>query len=209
MDSTYPLTEQLRSYAGGNRGTVDALVREILPKMKRIAASKLRRERDGHPMTPTELVGEVWASNLHRCHWEIKDRNHFFSIVGLTMQNALTDLARRRLAERRGKGAPHISLDSISIREQPSVANAEQVIEIGILLEKLAIEDKRVAAIVQWHYVAGFSLEEIASETGLTLRQVRHLWHKGKKWLAARMVSRKSAPKPRPEDPGQSVPQTA
>jgi RNA polymerase sigma factor (TIGR02999 family) len=202
MDSPYPLTEELRSYARGDRKSVNPLVEEILPRMKRIAASKLNRERAAIPVTPTDLVGEVWAGSLHRGRWQIENRNQFFAIVGLAMQNVLTDMARRRLAERRGNGAIHVSLEMVTAADQPTAANAEEVVLIGLLLEQLARENERVAAVVRSHYVAGYSLEEIASESGLTLRQVRHLWHKGKLWLAKRLASQRPCFKPGPPDPG-------
>jgi len=202
MDSPYPLTEQLRSYASGSRESVDAMVEEILPRMKRIAASKLSREHAGIPVTPTDLVGEAWAGGLHRGRWQIENRRHFFAIVGLAMQNVLTDMARRRLAERRGSGAAHVSLESVTAADQPSAANAEEVILIGILLEQLARENQRVAAVVRSHYVAGYSLEEIARESGLTLRQVRHLWSKGKLWLATRLASKRARFNSDPQDRG-------
>jgi DNA-directed RNA polymerase specialized sigma24 family protein len=36
---------------------------------------------------------------------------------------------------------------------------------------------------VDMHYFSGFTLEEIAKETGLTLKQVRTRWERGMKWL--------------------------
>jgi DNA-directed RNA polymerase specialized sigma24 family protein len=37
--------------------------------------------------------------------------------------------------------------------------------------------------VVDMHYFSGFTLEEIAAETGLSFRQVRTRWDKGQKWL--------------------------
>jgi DNA-directed RNA polymerase specialized sigma24 family protein len=39
------------------------------------------------------------------------------------------------------------------------------------------------------HYFAGFTLQEISDVTGLTFRQVRHLWEKGRDWLKDRLRS--------------------
>ena len=189
MDPAISLTGQLRLFSSGQREIGDSLLREIFPRMRQIAARKLRKEYATPAVTPTDLIGETWLASLHRGKWNIEDREHFFSIVGLAMQNVLTDMARRRLAQRRGSGAAHISLEEISPGRQPASAGAEQVIEISLLLQKLANGDARAASIVRMHYVLGLSLEEVAAATGLTLRQVRHQWQKGKLWLAAQLAS--------------------
>ena len=201
MDSPTSLTERLRSYATGDRNSANVLILEIFPRLRRIAAAKLKSEQAGTQVTPTDLVGEVWATSLHRGYGQVENREHFFSIVGKAMQNVLTDMARKRLAARRGKGASHVSLESVSEIEEPMAVSAEQIVILGQLLDQLAKKDAQVALIVQLHYLAGFSLEEIVAETGLTLRQVRHRWQKGKEWLAIRLASGPSQFRPKPQDP--------
>lgn len=190
MHAVSSLTGQLRLYANGHHEAADSLFREILPRLREIAIRKLSKERFVAPVTPTELIDETWLASLRRGGWKIESREHFFSIVGIAMENVLTDMARRRLAQRRGKGAVHVSLDEVSVSQQPGSANAEQILAISMLLEKLAKADAMAAFVVRLHYFIGFSLEEIAKQTGLSLRQVRHRWEKGKLWLAARLVPR-------------------
>ena len=54
-------------------------------------------------------------------------------------------------------------------------------------MEKLKKYDLVCARIVAMHYFVGFTLEEIADITGLTFRQVRHRWEKGRDWLKDRL----------------------
>jgi len=190
MDAASSLTGRLRLYSGGQRETADSILREIFPRLREIAARRLSRERFAPQVTPTELIGETWLASLHRGRWTIENREHFFSIVGLAMEHVLIDMARKRLAQRRGKNAMHLSLDDISPSQQPFTAEAEEILAIAMLLAKLDKADAKVAYVVRLHYVAGFNLEEIAAETGLTLRQVRHRWEKGKIWLATRLSTR-------------------
>jgi RNA polymerase sigma factor (TIGR02999 family) len=189
MPAEVSLTGQLRLYSNGSREGADSMFREILPRLREIAARKLSKERFLAPLSPTELIGETWLASLRRGRWKIENREHFFSIVGLAMENVLTDMARRRLAQRRGKGVVALSLDDLSPGQQPSSAEAEQVLAISMLLEKLARADASAANVVRLHYLAGFSLEEIAHQTGSSLRQVRHRWEKGKLWLAKRLTA--------------------
>jgi len=41
--------------------------------------------------------------------------------------------------------------------------------------------------VVDMHYFAGFTLDEIVQITGLSFRQVRHRWEKGRDWLKDRI----------------------
>jgi RNA polymerase sigma factor (TIGR02999 family) len=186
MQSPQSLTGQLQLYFNGEREGGDSIVREIMPRLREVAARKLGRQ--GNRITPSELIGETWLTRIHQGRWKIDDREHFFAIAGLAMEHVLTDMARRRLAARRGSGAVHVPLDEVSPCHQPIAANAEQVVAIGILMAQLAEVDEMCAAIVRAHYFVGFSLEEIAERTGLSLRQVCHRWEKGKLWLATRLA---------------------
>jgi RNA polymerase sigma factor (TIGR02999 family) len=185
MQGLQSLTGQLRLYASGQREYGDSMLREMFPRLRQIASKRLARERFP-AFTPTELIGETWLTRLHRGGWRIESREHFFGIVSRAMRNVLTDTARKRLARVRGMGAEHLSLDQAS--ELRSHADgAEEVLAIGDLMEKLERDHPQVALVVHLHYVIGFGLEEIAAETGLSLRQVRHRWQKGKVWLATRL----------------------
>lgn len=191
MEAATSLTGRLRLYSGGDRNVADAILEEIFPRLREIAARRLSRERSSPPVTPTELIGETWLSSLHRGRWSIANREHFFAIAGLAMEHVLIDMARKRLAQRRGQGAFQLSLEEISTSQQPAAADAEEVLVIAMLLGKLETLDAKSAFVVRMHYVAGFSLQEIAEHTGWTLRQVRHRWEKGKIWLASRLSTRK------------------
>jgi RNA polymerase sigma factor (TIGR02999 family) len=188
MDSSISLTGQLRLYADGYREVGDSILDEIFPRLRQIAMWKLARRDFRNAFTPTELVGETWLTRLHRGNWNIESRDHFFCVAGKAMQQVLLDLARKQLTERRGGGAVHFSIDELTRSSEPSEANAEQVVAIGMLIGQLAEQDACTAVIVQAHYIAGYELQEIAEITGLSLRKVRYRWEKGKMWLAARLV---------------------
>ena len=189
MQTANSLTGQLHLYSSGQREVGDSMLREMFPRLRQIATRRLSRER--YPsFTPTELIGETWLTRLHRGGWRVESREHFFGIVSQAMKHVLTDVARKRLTRARGKGAEHLSLDEAA-ELRSNVPGAEEVLAIGMLMEKLEEINPEVALVVHLHYIAGFDLEEIATETGLSLRQVRHRWHKGKVWLATRLLPKR------------------
>jgi RNA polymerase sigma factor (TIGR02999 family) len=177
------LTEQLRRYSAGDRDIAEAVLREVLPRLHQIAVRELNRERFMAPLDPTELIHEVWMKNIRKGGWKLESREHFYAIAGQAMRWVLVDFARSRLAQRRGDGQPTTPLDFAPAMADASTANLEATVQIGILMEKLAKANPAAARIVDLHYFAGFTLEEIAEITGLSARQARHQWKKGRDWL--------------------------
>jgi RNA polymerase sigma-70 factor, ECF subfamily len=185
MEVPVSLTEQLQAFSAGDRKAAEAVLREILPKLHELAVRHLRKERYVAPVSPTELINEVWLRHIHKGGWNIQNREHFYAIAGRAMRRVLVDFARSRLALKRGGMDPAGPLDAA---EPVDTQNAEQIVEIGLLMEKLAKSQPKTSRIVDLHYFAGFSFEEIAEITGLSQRQIRHLWAKGRDWLKGRMT---------------------
>ena len=183
MSLNTSLTERLNSFMRGDAAAADALLREVLPKLHEIAVRELRRERYMAPLSKTELIHEVWLSNLSKGGWRIHDQGHFYALASLAMRLVLVDLARKRLAARRGAGETVLPLEDSAALLGTTVQDAQQIVEIGILMERLEAKDSDAARMVDMHYFSGFTLEEIAKETGLTLRQVRSRWERGIRWL--------------------------
>ena len=200
MDPAISLTEQLQAFSRGDREMAEAILREVLPKLHQLAVRHLRRERYLAPVSPTELINEVWLRHMHKGGWHIRSRDHFYAIAGCAMRRVLVDFARTRLALKRGAFDVPVLLDQAA-DEQPDPASASQIVEIGLLMEKMGKARPEAVQVVDMHYFAGFSLEEISEITGLSLRQVRHRWEKGRDWLKDHMMPRK--------DRAQSVPRTA
>ncbi len=191
MAGTVSLTQQLQSFMQGDSAAADALLREVLPKLHEIAVRELKRERYVAPLSKTELIHEIWLSSLSRGGWQIRDRGHFFALACLAMRRVLVDLARKRLAARRGGGEATLSMDAHSWAA-PSIGDAQQIVEIGIAMERLEAEDPQAARVVDMHYFSGATLEEIAKETGLTFRQVRSRWERGRDALKRTLRGRRS-----------------
>jgi RNA polymerase sigma factor (TIGR02999 family) len=186
MEIPLNLTEQLQRFSGGDREIANELLREILPELHRIAVRALGRERYVIPFTPTELINEAWVRSFHKGGWEITSRAHFYSVAALVMRHVLIDLARGRMAQRRGDGDVPVPLLESDEDAQVSPDHAT-LVEMGMLMDRLEVEHPEWARVVDLHYFAGFTLEEIAEKTGLTLRQVRHRWAKGRDWLKDRL----------------------
>lgn len=187
MGAALTLTEQLRLFSDGEREIAESVLRQVLPKLHEIAVRELRRERYIAPLSPTELINEVWLRSLRKGGWQIENREHFYAIAALAMRRVLVDFARIRLAQRRGEGEASEPLEEQRGVSSPNDGDSESILQIGMLMDKLEKSDREAARIVDMHYFAGFTFEEIAEITGLTFRQVRHRWERGRDWLKDRM----------------------
>jgi RNA polymerase sigma factor (TIGR02999 family) len=168
---------------GGGRESAEAILLEILPKLRQIAERQLARERVLRPVSPTELINEIWIRNLHNGGWKIESRKHFYSIVGIAMRRVLVDLARKRLTRKRGDGRHAESITAETPELRFSEPSPEQIVSLGLLMERLEEEHPTAARVVDLHHFAGFTFEEISDQLGLKPRQVRHLWNQGRDWL--------------------------
>jgi RNA polymerase sigma factor (TIGR02999 family) len=186
MTTEVSLTRQLQLFFEGDQAGADALMREIMPKLHEMASQKLSREARNPPLSPTELIQELWLRNLSKARWQIHNQGHFYAIVSLAMRRVLIDFARRRLAERRSGEEEALSLSNVEPVTGGN-ANPQQIIEIGIIMERLDDVDSDAARIVDMHYFGGFTLQEIAESTKLTFRQVRSRWERGLKFLRKSM----------------------
>ena len=200
MDSNASLTKRLQLFMEGDAAAADALLNEILPKLRDIALRELRRERYIAPISKTELINELWLSNLAKGGWQIRNRGHFYALASMAMRRVLVDMARKRLTLRRGGRESTVSLDETEPVLEAPAQDAEQIVEIGILMDRLDSKDADAARMLDMHYFSGFTLEEIASETGLTVRQVRLRWERGMKWLKRMLyATKRDAPSPSPD----------
>jgi RNA polymerase sigma factor (TIGR02999 family) len=94
----------------------------------------------------------------------------------------IVDFARERLAQRRGGGALHVTLNT-DIAEAMS-AGEEQILQIHDALESLAAHDERLVRVVEMRYFGGMSEVEIAAALDVHVRTVRRDWEKARLLLA-------------------------
>jgi RNA polymerase sigma factor (TIGR02999 family) len=134
----------------------------------------------GQILQPTALVNELYLKLMGGYAVDWKDRAHFFAVASLGMRQILIDHIKRDSAEKRGGGAPHISLDeSVAIIE-------DRRINLLILDEALAALEKiqpRWAQVVVCRYFGGMTEEEIAEALGVCSRTVKRDWKFARAWL--------------------------
>ena len=151
----------------------------VYKELRRLAASKMARDRAGLNMQPTSLVHEAW---LRLGGGEFQNRQHFFAAAAQAMRRILVERARRKQAEKRGGGeAAHVDIDEIEIIAAP--AKDEETLAVDEALERLAVHDPRQAELVKLRYFVGLSFDEAAEILGISVRTAKGEWAHARAWL--------------------------
>jgi RNA polymerase sigma factor (TIGR02999 family) len=181
------LTRLLEAWRRGDAAAADELVPLVYAELRRMAAAKMRGERDGHTLQPTALVHEAWLRLMkqHDAGWQ--NRDQFFAIAAQAMRRILVDHARRRHAAKRGDGDAAVDLDEVARALTVSLPD-ERLLALDAALQDLAVLDARQARIVELRFFGGLSVEETASVLEISPTTVKREWATGRAWLSREMA---------------------
>jgi RNA polymerase sigma-70 factor (ECF subfamily) len=165
------VTVLLRDMQRGNGEAAERLVPIVYRELRRIAGSLMKRERADHTLQPTAVVHEALLRLIEGEPVSFENRAHFFAIAARIMRRLLVDHARRRVAGKRGGEAlVQVELDDgLALTLEQST----DVLALHDALDSLERLDERQARIVEMHYFAGNSVEEIAAIVGVSDRTVK------------------------------------
>src|SRR5918996_5353277 len=105
------VTGLLLAWGRGDETALEALTPLVYEELRGLARRCLRGERTAQTLQPTALVNEAFIRlvDLKRVQWH--NRTQFFAISARLMRRILVDLARSRLAAKRGGRARQVTLD--------------------------------------------------------------------------------------------------
>jgi RNA polymerase sigma factor (TIGR02999 family) len=181
------VTELLLAWGHGDRSALDELVPIVHQELRRLARLQLRGERINHTLQTTALVNEAFIRlvDLRRIRWQ--DRTHFLSLSARLMRRILVDHARSRNYQKRGGGAPNVTLDEMLLA---SAERGADLVALDDALESLARVDSRKSQVVELRFFGGLSVEETAEALKVSAETVLRDWRLAKVWLL-REVSRR------------------
>lgn len=167
----------------GDAAAADELFPVVYDELRRLAASKMKRERIDHTLRSTALVHEVYAKISGQNDANIKSRTHFVALASLAMQRVLTDHARAHKAEKRGGGRAREALyDEQAVDE--GAMDTDVLVAISESVERLSEVDERKAAVVRLRMLGGLSLPEVSTVLGIAPSTASADWKAAKDWIA-------------------------
>jgi RNA polymerase sigma factor (TIGR02999 family) len=183
------ITELLARFRRGERSIEQELFSLVYDELRRVAGRYMRAERPGHSLQPTALVNELYLRLINQRSKSWKNRAHFFAVAAGLTREILIDHARRRLAEKRGEGKPHVTLDWTDAQALSTDDQLANLIAVDEALTSLAAMDPRQARIVELRFFMGMTSAEIAEALHLSERTVEREWKTAKLWLYAKLRS--------------------
>jgi RNA polymerase sigma factor (TIGR02999 family) len=182
MTSGAEITELLNAANSGDAAAQDAAYALVYDELKRCA----RRQSalvQGSSLSPTALVNELYLKLRAGDVGRIQNRRHFFSLAARAMRQITIDHARHRSRAKRGGGVENFEVNTSDL----GATTAEQTLELDAALTGLGKHDADLAQLVEWHFFAGLTFQDIADELGRHERTVRHDWELARAYLRRAM----------------------
>jgi len=184
------LAQFLVAWSAGDENALEQLVPLVYSDLRRIAERQLRKEPDHQTLQTTALVNEAYLrlATGRSLNWQ--NRAHFFAVAARVMRHILVDLARGRKRERRGKGAPMLSLNEELVF---SASRAAEWLALDEALSDLAKLDERKSRLVEMRFFAGLGVDEIAEVLKISPETVTREWKRARAWLYVQLANSEQA----------------
>jgi RNA polymerase sigma-70 factor (ECF subfamily) len=174
------VTDLLVAWTGGDREAAERVLPLLYGELRRIAAVRLRRERNALTLEPTVLVHEAYLrlAGLERIQW--RDRAHFLAVASLAMRRFLVERARRAASRKRGNGRLRVPLDQVD------ASGCEHGVDLLVLdetLSRLAAFDPVAARAIELHCFGGLSVDETGQVLGFSNATATRRLRLAKAWL--------------------------
>jgi RNA polymerase sigma factor (TIGR02999 family) len=181
------VTQLLRAWGSGDEQALEKLTPLVYHQLRQVAHRYMAGERSGHVLQTSALVNEAYLRLFDCRELSWQDRAHFFAVCAQLMRRILIDVARSTKYQKRGGGAPHVSLDEALGMGQRSNVEMES---LNRALEALAAEDPRKSRVVEFRFFGGLSVEETAEVLKVSKETVARDWRLAKAWLLRELSKR-------------------
>jgi RNA polymerase sigma factor (TIGR02999 family) len=174
------ITQLLHAWRGGDRQALERLTEVVYHELHRMAQRYMSRERSGHTLQTTALIGEVYLRLVKVDEVEWQDRAHFFAVCAQLMRRILTDFARSHGYQKRGAGAIHIPLnEAIVVSGEPQF----DLVALEQALTRLGETDLRKSKVVEMRFFGGLTIEQTAEVLQISPETVTRDWNVARAWL--------------------------
>jgi RNA polymerase sigma factor (TIGR02999 family) len=181
------VTRILNAIERKEAGATERLLPLVYEELRRLATQKMSQEPSGQTLQATALVHEAYIRLV-----EAKDQNwnssgHFFKAGAEAMRRILVENARKKRSLKRGGSRRRVVLEESAFLTIEELC-PDDLLALNDALEGLLNEDPAAADLIELHYFAGLTLEEVAVIQGISRRTaVKHLAY-ARAWLHREMA---------------------
>ncbi len=174
------ITHILHAIEEGDTKVAEELLPLVYDELRKLAATRLNKERPGQTLQATALVHEAYLRLLGPSHERWSGRGHFFAAAAEAMRRILIERARRRLAAKHGGGVSPVSIhDDV----EAAVEDPQELLDVHEALLKFEQIDSDRAMLVKLRYFAGLTLEQAADAAGVSRATAARHWAFARAWL--------------------------
>lgn len=180
------ITLLLQNADGGSQ-LADELLPLVYSELRKLARSRMARERPGQTLQATALVHEAYLRLLgDDVSWQ--NRGHFFAAAAEAMRRILIEQARRKGRQRHGGELRRSEFRDSAIAIEQS--DGSDLMDIDAALTRLEHRDEAMANVVKLRYFAGLGVDDTAAALGISARTVNRLWTAARAWLTVELAAR-------------------
>jgi RNA polymerase sigma factor (TIGR02999 family) len=173
------LTELIQEARTGGLIAQDRLFRAIYEEIHQIAVFLMSKERPGHTLQPSALVGEavVRLMNGHAID-KAPNRRYLLGAATRAMRQVLVDHHRKQKA--RDGRRKRVPLDeALAYFEEQNL----DIEALNAALDRLAEINERQGLVVALRFFAGLSVSEVADALEVSVGTVELDWRFARAWL--------------------------
>ncbi len=169
------LTLLLQAWVGGDKAACNAAMELTYAELRAIAKARLRSGFD--TINATGLVHEAFFRLNEQRQIEWQNRAQFFAVAARLMRRILIDRHRAEQSQKRGGGVTFVTLSD----EAPGGELDLELLDGAV--DRLALQDRRQAQIVELRYFGGLTIEETAEAAAISTATVKREWTMARAWL--------------------------
>ena len=171
------ITALLQRHRAGDGEALQGLLSLAYDELHAVASRAFRQQGGAHTLQPTALLNEAWIKLAGRIDL-VNDRQHFFALAARAMRQVLVDHAKGRSRSKRGGGERPVSLSS-----SDGAYETTDLVALDDSLKRLAVLNERHAKVVELRIFGSLTIDETASELGISTSTVESDWAMARAWL--------------------------
>jgi RNA polymerase sigma factor (TIGR02999 family) len=179
------VTRLLDAARSGDKQAAAELLPLVYEELRRLAASRMAREKSSQTLNATALVHEAYVRLLGGQQFD--GQGHFFSAAAEAMRRILVERARRRRAQRYGGRLKRVEIEPDRLIVAPP---DDELLALSEALDQFALEHSDKAELVKLRYFAGMPADEAAGALGISPSTADRHWAFARAWLGRAMSSR-------------------
>ena len=171
----------LDGWRDGSSRSQTALIAKLYPELSRIAAARLRQERDVS-LSTGDLINEAVVKLMRITNADIADRAHFIALSSRIMRHILVDHIR-------SKNAVHRRHKRVDLNTRVDGEQRLDLVALESALMRLGVIDPELMEIIEMRFFGGMTIADIGDVTGWSQATVKRRWQVARAWLADALVN--------------------